>query len=343
MKNRTLEEMILRSAAEQLREATGLNVEVHPAVAGEGPNGVIQITWQDMEWRFAAEVKHTPTLTTAVAAVQGLRSQGERRIIIAGHIPPSQADLLKETDIPFMDAAGNAYLNEPPLYVFIKGKKPVQRYVGRPPLRAFRPTGLQVIFVLLCNPGMENARYREIASTANVALGTVGWVMQDLRQIGLLVEMGRRGRRLVEKEKLLERWVAAYPEQLKPKKLLGIFKATNPDWWRDAELPPTQAYWGGETAAAKFSDHLKPQRATIYTNELRALAALMVKNEIRQDPNGNIEIVKRFWNFESDQEFPALVHPILIYADLLATADFRNIETARIIYDTEVTRFIRGD
>ena len=46
-----------------------------------------------------------------------------------------------------------------------------------------------------------------------------------------------------------------------------------------------------------------------------------------------IEIMRKFWRFEPDPKFPKLTHPILIYADLLATADARNIETARIIYD----------
>lgn len=343
MKTKIMAEDILRMAAEQIRDATGLNVEVHSEIALDGPDGVIRITWQDMEWRFAAEVKHTLTLATVGAAVQRLRRHVKRGIIVARYIPPREADLLKETDTQFMDAAGNAYLNEPPLFVFIRGKKPAQRYTGRPPLRAFRPAGLQVIFGLLCNPGMKNAQYREIAKATNVALGTVGWVMQDLRQIGHLVEMGRRGRSLVKKKELLERWVAAYPEQLKPKKLLGTFKATNPDWWKDAELPRRQAYWGGETAAAKLTEQLKPQGATIYTKELKALAEWMVRNKIRKDPNGNIEIIERFWNFEPDGEYPALVHPILIYADLLATADARNIETARIVYDTAVARLVRED
>jgi hypothetical protein len=48
---------------------------------------------------------------------------------------------------------------------------------------------------------------------------------------------------------------------------------------------------------------------------------------------GDIEILKPFWRF--DHEFAALgiAPPLLIYADLMATGDDRNIETAEVIYD----------
>jgi len=56
-----------------------------------------------------------------------------------------------------------------------------------------------------------------------------------------------------------------------------------------------------------------------------------------------IEILNAFWNFEYDWQYHDLVPPLLIYADLLATTDARNIETAKIIYDQEIIRLIRED
>jgi hypothetical protein len=38
-----------------------------------------------------------------------------------------------------------------------------------------------------------------------------------------------------------------------------------------------------------------------------------------------------------------LVHPILIYADLMASGDPRNIETAQIIYEQELAQYFRED
>jgi len=78
------------------------------------------------------------------------------------------ADLLKEMDIPFVDTVGNAYINEPPLLIFLQGNKPVDKFREKPTARAFQPTGLQLIFAFLCNPGLENAPFREIAKTADL-------------------------------------------------------------------------------------------------------------------------------------------------------------------------------
>ena len=341
MRTRTTENKILRTAVEKLENTTELTADVYPEIDPDGPDAVIRIIWQGREWRFAAEVKHILTPAMIGAAVEQLRRHIAKGILVTKYVTPQAAEILKETGTPFLDTAGNAYLNEPPLFVFIKGNKPPEGKTGKPQIRAFRRTGLQVVFALICNPGSEKAPYREIARAAEVALGTVGWVMRDLRQMGNLIEMGKRGRRLIQKEKLLARWVTAYPEQLRPKKLLGRFKAANTDWWKETELPGPETYWGGEIAAARLAQHLKPQTATIYTRELKTLFEWLIKNRIRQDPDGNIEILRKSWKFEPDWECPNVTHPVLIYADLLATADARNIETAKIIYDKEIARLIR--
>ncbi len=53
--------------------------------------------------------------------------------------------------------------------------------------------------------------------------------------------------------------------------------------------------------------------------------------KLRPDPEGPVELVKRFWAFETDDE--AVVPLPLIYADLLMIGDARCIETADLIYE----------
>jgi hypothetical protein len=244
-------------------------------------------------------------------------------------------------DIPFIDTAGNAYVNEPPLFIFIKGNRPTLPVRTERPARVFQPAGLQVVFALLCNPGLEDAPFRKINRLAKVALGTVGWVMRDLREMGYLITMGKRGRRLIRKNDLLTRWAATYPEQLRPKLVAGRYQATDVDWWRNATFDNYEAFWGGEIAAALLTKYLKPQTVTIYTKQ--PLGRLMVPHKIKKDDDGDIEILRAFWDFEFKLPHRDLVHPVLIYADLLATGDPRNIETAKIIYERELTRLIRED
>jgi hypothetical protein len=53
---------------------------------------------------------------------------------------------------------------------------------------------------------------------------------------------------------------------------------------------------------------------------------------------GNVEILDKFWNFNYPEEQRHIVPPLLIYADLIRTADDRNIETAKIIYEREILK-----
>lgn len=343
MKTIHTDKEVLQRALEHLRKTTKLNVKIQHKILYDphGPDATIRITWQDTEWHFVAEVKKTLTRAMLGGAIQRLRRYPKKGILITTYVTPQMADLLKEMDIPFVDTVGNAYINEPPLLIFLKGNKPVDKYREKPTARAFQPTGLKLVFALLCNPGLENAPFREIAKTADVALGTVGWVIRDLKQLGNLIDMGKRGRRLIRKEDLLHRWVTTYPDQLRPKKLLGRYRATNLDWWKNAELEAFHAYWGGEIAATILTKYLKPQIVTIYTRE--PLGELLLKNRIKKDLNGDIEILEVFWKFEYNWGHRNVVHPILIYADLLATGDARNIETAEIVYERELARFIRED
>jgi hypothetical protein len=47
---------------------------------------------------------------------------------------------------------------------------------------------LKVIYGFLCNPGLENRTYREIAAETDVALGTVDWIMKELKETKSRIE-----------------------------------------------------------------------------------------------------------------------------------------------------------
>ena len=96
------------------------------------------------------------------------------------------------------------------------------------------------------------------------------------------------------------------------------------------------AYWGGEVAAEKLTGYLKPAKITIYAR--KNLDRLIVENRLRPDVNGDIEILEAFWAVDTELQMNGVVPALLIYADLLATTNPRNIETARLIYDRYLTQ-----
>ncbi len=338
------EKKILNDALGELRNNTGLVVDVvefegRELEAEHFHDAKVKIQWNDLEYYFVVEIKNIVTRAILGVAVRQLNLFQQKGMLVAKYINPRIADELKKMDVPFIDAVGNAYINEPPLFIYIKGNKPTDKNILEQPARTFRPTGLQVIFALLCNPGLENEPYREIATKADAALGTVNWVMYDLRRMGYLIDAVPRNRRLVRKDNLLNRWVVAYPEQLRPKKMIGRFRADNQYWWEGADLKEINALWGGELAANIMTEYLKPQIITVYAKQ--PIGRFLLKNRLKNDVNGDVEILKIFWKFEQNLLHTDLVPPLLIYADLLATGDARNIETARMIYEKELSKYFR--
>lgn len=147
-------------------------------------------------------------------------------IIVMRHVCLEKAKFLRQDQIPFIDTAGNGVIDKLPLFLYVEGRRPDKD--NRPkPLKAFRKTGLKVIFAFLCNPGLENKTYREIAGNAGVALGAVGRIMGELEQKGFLRRKMGKNFLLVNKKELFKRWVTAYPEQLRPTIILGRYTLPN--------------------------------------------------------------------------------------------------------------------
>ena len=292
---------------------------------------------------YAVEVKRWLTPANLGPVVTRLRTLGTAALLITDYATPQVAEKLKELDIPFADTAGNAYLRGPNFLVWVAGCRP--HTTGKPPRagRAWQPTGLKLIFALLCNPDWIALGYRELAARAGVANGTVGWVMRDLVEQGFLIKARRRTipRRLRDRRKLLDRWVEVYTGTFRQTTLLKRYHADTPDWWKKLDPARHNVLLGGEPAAALLTEYLKPGTVTVYPKV--AYFTLLLDFRLREEADGEVEIRQRFWPFEYEWGHPNLVPPVLIYADLLATGDARCIETAQRIYDGHLARLIAKD
>ena len=291
---------------------------------------------------FIATVK-TINRATALAAIKERLAPGDARLIlVTPYLTAELANQCRKLDLPFLDTAGNAYLHTPDLYVFIKGEKRPELAPAVGTRGAGTATALRVIFALLCRPELLVAPYRRIVETTGVALGAVGWVYFDLQHRGHLIG-GQRNRHFVEPKRLLEEWVTNYPIKLRPKLNPRRFRAPTKDWWKTCELP-AGAYWGGEVAANLLTNHLKPAFCTIYVDpnaDREAVARIAGMNRLRADPDGDVEILQMFWHFEHKQAQEKVVPPLLVYADLLATLDPRNLEVATMIRERHFENALR--
>ncbi|MHB1348722.1 MAG: type IV toxin-antitoxin system AbiEi family antitoxin [Desulfobulbaceae bacterium] len=332
------EQEILAQALDAFRQATAREaIVLNPEIRLPQAVADAEIRLAGTERRLV-EVKRNITPATLGAAVAQLKRFGKPGILVVRYVTPQLAERLKALDIAFLDTAGNGYINTPKLFVYITGRKPRKPAARETRVRAFRPTGLKVIFALLCRPELVNAPYRDIAAAAGVALGTVGWVFFDLRRLGFITETKAQGRICTERAGLIDKWVEEYAHQLRPTIKPQRYRVADADWWKKEDLAKLDMWLGGEPAAAILIGHLRPEIATVYGDT--HFTTLARKVRAIKDEYGNLEVLQKFWPFEVRQADtqPPMVPPLLVYADLLATADARNIETAQIIRERFLDR-----
>lgn len=345
------EQFLLEHALAALQGTTGIVgkiVAIEPDLgAGARPDAVIELTVGDRIQRYVVEIKRIDRFAAIGQIKQQLDNFRQPGLLIAPRITTETADKCRELDVQFIDATGNAFLQAPGLFVFVKGLRlrANEDLAGATTMapRGGTPTALRAIFVLLCRPELLNAPYREIKQAAGIALGAIGWIFFDLNARGFTAGgKGRGDRRLLERQRLLEEWVTNYPIKLRPKLIPKRFHAPDPNWWRQIDITQYDAQWGGEVAADKLTGHLRPNAVTIYLrpeDARRNLTRMVVDNKLRADPAGEIEVLEAFWDFPGGETRPDIVPPLLVYADLLATMDPRNHETARMIYEEQLRDF----
>lgn len=347
----THNEQLLEHALVALQKTTGIVGKIIAMEPDLGPraraDATIELNVGGLLHRYAVEIKRIDRFAAIGQIKQQLDDFRQPGLLIAPRITTETADKCRELDVQFIDANGNAFLQAPGLFVLVKGQRPrANEVIAGATMempRGGTPTALRVIFALLCRPELVNAPYREIKQAAGIALGAVGWVFFDLNARGYTTGgKGKGDRRILERQRLIEEWVTNYPIKLRPKLNPKRFHAPDPNWWRQIDITQYDTQWGGEVAADKLTGHLRPNTVTIYMrpeDARRNLTKMVVDNKLRADPDGEIEVLEAFWDFPADETKLDIVPPLLVYADLLATMDPRNHETARMIYEEQIRDF----
>jgi hypothetical protein len=258
-------------------------------------------------------------------------------ILIAQRLSPAVKQELRKEKISYIEANGNIYWDQAGSKLWIDtakslaGPKQMQSY-------PFSKTGLRIVFDILLDPDMVNLTYRRIAVKTGISLGSVTNIINGLRDAGFIIPTDK-GRYLINnKIQLLGKWVEAYEEKLKPKIKIGEFRFLKNEEmgkWRDIHLSAGKSWWGGEAGGAILTKYLQPQELTLYTVESRS--DLMRKYKMIPDKKGNIQVYERFWG-EEQHGIDTVVPAILVYADLIHSQDSRCLETAKIIYETIITK-----
>jgi hypothetical protein len=332
-------EEILQKSLEALKESFNIKASFRKEIG--------QYTPYEIQMRFLLNGRETvknyhleidkPRSTFIGQLAIKQKQLSNKIILVTDFVPPTIADKLRELDIFFFDANGNAFFNEPEFYIFISSRGRTLNLSSPKPSLIFQASGLKLLFVLLSVPNAENKTYRELAEMSGVSLGSVSEVMNALTAELYLVKQNEK-RILFRKDFLMKRWVQGFAEILRPKLSEMQFEAEDSEWWRETDLAKIGACWSGEVAADMMTGYLTPTTTLIYAKGLSSsLLPLVKEHKLRRVREGNVKTRRKFWNFnESDNIAP----PLLIYADLLATAESRNLEAAQIIYDEHLAGLV---
>lgn len=334
---------LIAAAADSLKKM-GITARFVPRRRQGGPAGRFVVAAAKGEAEFLADVRPSLTLDAVGAEIARLQrtsdDAGPPHLIVTGLVTPPMAERLRASKQPFLDAAGNVYLEGPGLYVFVVGRRPdsAPRRLRRD--RAYTASGLRVVFALLCDPDLADRPQRAIAEAADVALGAVPAILADLQRRGDLAVAGRR-RRFLSSKRVLDDWAAAYARTLRPTTLTRRFRVDDVGVWKTWTVDPTRWTWGGEPAAHLLDGWIEPGVLTISTRHV--LPELIVAKKLKaadlDDASANVEIRRPFWVGALGPKMLLPVTPaVLVYADLLAVGDGRCIEAAKRIYD----RYLAG-
>lgn len=321
-----------RLALDGLRDSTGIVGEL---VTPIGTCDIaIKLHFGSDILKLGAEVKKKVDRFAALEDIRIRTVTDEKAVLITSALSIEMVNRCRELELQFIDTAGNAYLNNKNgIFVYVCGRRVEKNDSIVTEQANSSPTALRLIFALLANPDLLNGRYRDIAEASGVSLGAIGKVFTALEARGFIGITASKKRGFRDKELLLSEWAAGYANRLRPKLHRRRFFVPDPNALMDWKPQAGVSAWGGEMAAAILTKSLKPEKFTIYMDpDARApLSNLVRKYELKADKRGTLEIVEPFWSMRSFTNNELVVPPELVYADLLATLDPRNIATAKLL------------
>lgn len=253
-------------------------------------------------------------------------------LLVTKYIPSDIAKEYVDEGINCLDVAGNCNIRKVNLYILIEGKK-IERMAKVNQPRAFQEAGVKLIFQFLLDPEKTQLPYRDLADLAGISLGSVGMIMQELIDLNFILKT-KQTKKLKNAKELLNRWITAYHDVLRPRLLKKKMRFINPEnynRWKEINFAKIDglSYWGGEPAANLITGYLNPGTFTIYTSQHWHT---FKEIELVPDETGRVEVLDMFWNNEI---YPG-VPPVLVYADLMSSGSDRNIETANLILNHEL-------
>jgi hypothetical protein len=266
--------------------------------------------------------------------------------VFAPRIGGETAKRFERAGINYVDLAGNCHVRLGENYVaHIQGRRPPQQ---APKERHLRQASLRVLFTLLAQSHAIEQTVRKVALlSGNVSPQTVTDVRKRLVAEGCVVEQGRRYRWTPRgRAHALDLLLANY-DVLAHKLLHGRYRSRHTDMAgveqeveRALGREKTDWWWGGGAALHRETGYYRGTKTIVYTDRRFSFGP----TKLISAEDGNIVIARLPGesalpeNARSEQQ--RIVHPLLVYLDLMSEGEERARDAAtelrRTIIEEEV-------
>lgn len=283
---------------------------------------------------LAVAVKSMPLSRSAAQSLVARVSRECSRpwIVFSPYVSQPVGQLLASQGIGFVDQAGNCYVAVSQDYLaHVEGRRPPS------PSRHGRGLGArsyQVLFALLARPELTTAPIRSLAEAAGVGKTTAAELLQRLKDEGLILR-DKGGRRIARPTVLMDRWLAGYADKLRPRLLVGRYRAALSDALAlEKHVEGTLGNrlnwaWGGAAAGYRLTRHYRGETTTLHV----ATHPATMQRQLNLLParDGPIVVLGVPGPLGLEGPAPHVAHPLLVYTELLVEGDERAREAAEEI------------
>ncbi len=292
-------------------------------------DGTLNITIDNEKFKMVVAIKREVKSHQLLKQIEN-NNKYKNYLLVAEHLYPKVKNELRENGVNYIESNGNVCIKNQGLFLFIDTNKTTkkQKQKGN---RAFTKTGLKVVFNFLLDKELINKTQREIAEKTGVALGNIPLVFKGLLDKNLILKLNKNEYIFNNYEELLNEWISEYAQTLKPTIFKQRFRFANDNVeWKNLKINKEKTVWGGEPAGDIITNHLRPEKFILYTQE--TIKDLIINYKLTPDNNGDIWAYDMFWNNENNGIAPTE----LVYADLILNDDKRSKETAKLIFNEHI-------
>lgn len=119
-----IEHELLEKAVYALDNEAGLLMDViqeQVIIDGLEVDAIVEI--RGFAGQLAVEVKRWAQQANLGALIDQIKRLPMEGVLVADYINPNMGKKLKAMDVQYFDTVGNAYINQPPIYIHVMGNK----------------------------------------------------------------------------------------------------------------------------------------------------------------------------------------------------------------------------